>query len=46
MELKPFYFKDRNGHVAGSELDGRTIPHDASLEGLVSKKKTLLVKGH
>jgi len=27
------------GHVAGSELDGRTIPYDNSLEGLVSKKK-------
>ena len=26
------------GHVAGPELDGRTIPYDVSLEGLVSKK--------
>ena len=25
------------GHVAGPELDGRTIPYDVSLEGLVSK---------
>ena len=24
------------GHVAGPELDGRTIPYDVSLEGLVS----------
>ena len=32
------------GHVAGSEIDGRTIPYDNSLEGLVSKKKILLVK--
>ena len=32
------------GHVAGSELDGRTIPHDASLEGLVSKKKDFIGK--
>jgi len=27
------------GHVAGPELDGRTIPYDISLEGLVSNKK-------
>ena len=32
------------GHVAGSELDGRTIPYDASLEGLVSKKKDFIGK--
>ncbi len=32
------------GHVAGSELDGRTIPHDTSLEGLVSKKKDFIGK--
>ncbi len=30
------------GHVAGSELDGRTIPYDNSLEGLVSKKKDFI----
>ena len=27
------------GHVAGSELDGRTIPYDNSLEGLVKQKE-------
>ena len=32
------------GHVAGSELDGRTIPYVNSLEGLVSKRKILLEK--
>ena len=32
------------GHVAGSELDGRTIPYDNALEGLVSKKKDLIGK--
>ena len=32
------------GHVAGSELDGRTIPHDNSLDGLVSKKKDFIGK--
>ncbi len=32
------------GHVAGSELDGRTIPYDNSLEGLVSKKKDFVGK--
>ena len=30
------------GHVAGSELDGRTTPFDNSLEGLLSKRKILL----
>ena len=30
------------GHIAGSELDGRTIPYDNSLEGLVSKKKDFI----
>ena len=34
------------GHVAGSELDGRTIPYDNALEGLVSKRKILLAKDH
>ena len=29
------------GHVAGPELDGRTIPSDVSLDGMVSKKKIL-----
>ena len=32
------------GHVAGSELDGSTIPFDNSLEGLVSKKKDFIGK--
>ena len=32
------------GHVAGSELDGRTIPYDTSLDGLVSKKKDFIGK--
>ncbi len=32
------------GHVAGSELDGRTIPYDNSLDGLVSKKKDFIGK--
>ena len=30
------------GHVAGPELDGRTIPYDVSLEGLVSEKKDFI----
>ena len=29
------------GHIAGSELDGRTIPYDNSLEGLLVKRKIL-----
>ena len=32
------------GHVAGSEIDGRTIPHDLSLEGMLSKKKDFIGK--
>jgi len=32
------------GHVAGSELDGRTTPFDSSLEGLLSKKKDFIGK--
>ncbi|MDC3038442.1 sarcosine oxidase subunit alpha family protein [bacterium] len=32
------------GHVAGPELDGRTIPSDVSLDGLVSKKKDFIGK--
>ncbi len=32
------------GHVAGPELDGRTIPSDVSLSGLVSKKKDFIGK--
>ena len=32
------------GHVAGSELDGRTIPYDNGLQGLVSKKKDFIGK--
>ncbi|MDC3097385.1 sarcosine oxidase subunit alpha family protein [Candidatus Pelagibacter sp.] len=32
------------GHVAGPELDGRTIPSDVSLNALVSKKKDFIGK--
>ncbi len=32
------------GHVAGPELDGRTIPYDVSLDGMVSKKKDFVGK--
>ena len=32
------------GHVAGSELDGRTIPYDVSLEGMLSKMKDFIGK--
>ena len=32
------------GHVAGSELDGRSIPYDNSLEGMISKKKDFVGK--
>ncbi len=32
------------GHVAGSEIDGRTIPTDLSLEGMLSKKKDFIGK--
>jgi len=32
------------GHVAGSEIDGRTIPSDLSLDGMVSKKKDFIGK--
>ncbi len=32
------------GHVAGPELDGRTIPQDVSLDGMVSKKKDFIGK--
>jgi|TARA_B100001741_G_scaffold215290_1_gene178365 heterotetrameric sarcosine oxidase alpha subunit len=32
------------GHVAGSELDGRSIPYDNGLDGLVSKKKDFIGK--
>ncbi len=32
------------GHVAGSELDGRTIPYDNGLDGLISKKKDFIGK--
>ena len=32
------------GHVAGSEVDGRTIPYDNGLDGLVSKKKDFIGK--
>jgi len=32
------------GHVAGSEIDGRVIPFDLSLEGMLSKKKDFVGK--
>ncbi len=32
------------GHVAGTELDGRTIPYDNGLDGLVSKNKDFIGK--
>ena len=32
------------GHVAGSELDGRTTPYDLSLDGMLSKKKDFIGK--
>jgi len=32
------------GHVAGSEIDGRTIPSDLSLDGMLSKKKDFVGK--
>ena len=32
------------GHVAGSEIDGRVIPADLSLEGMLSKKKDFVGK--
>ena len=32
------------GHVAGSEIDGRTISSDLSLEGMLSKKKDFIGK--
>tara|TARA_B100001029_G_scaffold171440_1_gene168268 strand:- start:268 stop:2874 length:2607 start_codon:yes stop_codon:yes gene_type:complete len=32
------------GHVAGPELDGRTIPQDVSLDGMVSNKKDFIGK--
>jgi len=32
------------GHVAGSEIDGRTIPSDLSLDGMLSKKKAFIGK--
>ena len=32
------------GHVAGSEIDGRTIASDLSLEGMLSKKKDFIGK--
>ena len=38
MVLSSINFKIEMGHVAGSELDGRTIPYDNSLEGLLSKE--------
>ena len=32
------------GHVAGSEIDGRTIAYDLSLEGMLSQKKDFIGK--
>ena len=32
------------GHVAGSEIDGRTISSDLSIEGMLSKKKDFIGK--
>jgi sarcosine oxidase, subunit alpha len=32
------------GHVAGSEIDGRVIPSDISLQGMLSKKKDFIGK--
>jgi len=32
------------GHVAGSEIDNRTIPSDLSLDGMLSKKKDFIGK--
>ncbi len=32
------------GHVAGSEIDGRTIAYDLSLEGMLSQKKDFVGK--
>ena len=32
------------GHVAGSEIDGRTIASDLSLDGMLSKKKDFIGK--
>jgi len=32
------------GHVAGPELDGRTIPFDVGLNGMVSQKKDFIGK--
>jgi heterotetrameric sarcosine oxidase alpha subunit len=32
------------GHVAGSEIDGRVIPHDLSLDSMLSKKKDFVGK--
>ena len=32
------------GHVAGSEIDSRTIPYDLSLESMLSKKKDFIGK--
>jgi len=32
------------GHVAGSEIDGRSIPSDLSLDGMLSKKKDFIGK--
>ena len=34
------------GHVAGSELDGRTIPYDTALEESCKQRRILLEKDH
>ena len=32
------------GHIAGTEIDGRTIAHDLSLEGMLNQKKDFIGK--
>ena len=50
MEIEPYgtealsTLRVEMGHVAGSEIDGRTIPLDLSLEGMLSNKKDFIGK--
>ena len=50
MDIEPYgtealsTFRIEMGHVAGSEIDGRTIPSDLSLDGMLSKKKDFIGK--
>jgi sarcosine oxidase subunit alpha len=50
MNIKPYgtealsTLRIEMGHVAGSEIDGRTISSDLSLEGMLSKKKDFIGK--